>query len=156
VVEDKILGKAQEEDDKKFEVIEIDPSEETSETEKTASIRITQEQVWKIPLKKKEDRVKFEEGTYRVLFKNDGDLINGRYNQQLRFDVEGWNIKDTTKRFSGVWYVTINDFEGSLYGQLQRFRGDTPLSGRLITLQVVGSGTSKRYKILELGDDNEI
>ena len=107
-------------------------------------------ELWKVELKKGEEIIKFDEGTYKVLFKGDGEIIDGQYGKQVLLHIEGWDVV-TEQQFAGVWYVPFSDYENSLYGQLQKFRGDIPLSGRMITLKVVGTGTTKRYKIVDLG-----
>jgi len=106
-------------------------------------------ELWKVPLKEGGDIVKFEEGTYKVLFKSEGEEIEGKFGQQVELQVEGWDVT-TEDKFEGSWFIPINEYKKSLYGQLQRFRGEQPLIGRMITLQVTGSGNLKRYKILEV------
>ena len=106
-------------------------------------------ELWKVPLKKGGDVLKFEEGTYKVLFKNDGEKVEGKFGEQVELLVEGWDVS-TEEKFDGVWFVPISEYKKSLYGQLQKFRGENPLHGRIITLQVSGKGSNKRYKILEV------
>ena len=82
---------------------EIDLNKVTESGEEKESFEL-----WKVPLKKGGDVLKFEEGTYKILFKNDGEKVEGKFGEQVELLVEGWDVS-TEEKFDGVWlYLSAN------------------------------------------------
>ena len=85
--------------------------------------------------------------TYKIVFIDDGEQVEGKFGKQVKFSIEG---KDSEgQEVPKLWFVNMSVYINSLYGQLQRFRlkNGGSLVGKTITMFVNGKGDNKTYNI---------